>query len=356
MSKTSNSVFWGTIKDGVILLVLGTAISIALCTCSTEQAIQKALGVSADPPVFLGVKAISSREIKFDFSKPVTVSFINFDPPMEIQSITGGAPHDGKSVLVNLKESIQGGERIVADLLVEDELGNTLGVLTPFRSRNDRIPGLIITELCTEYTKPKAEFVEIKTLSAGNLGSVRLFIAGTGMAEPVFEFPPAEVAAGEYLVLHLRTLDPASVNETGSNLGLSPGTEALSDVRDFWVPGAVKRLRKTDAVLLLDQDDTALDGVLLSENPDNAWAKEDLNTAANLLAAQRIWRNAAGESRNLSPRDAVPTKGTTATRTICRDEAAHDNAAGTNAGWYICATSQASPGKPNSNKRYEPKP
>jgi hypothetical protein len=246
------------------------------------------------------------------------------------------------------------GEKFVADLLVEDELENTLGVLISFRSRNERIPGVLITELRTDYAKPKAEVVEIKTLSAGNLGAIRLFTAGTSMTEPVFEFPSVEVAAGEYLVLHLRTLESASVDETGGDRGLSPGTEAFPDVRDFWVPEAFKRLRKTDAVLLLDQDGKVLDGVLLSETPGDTWAKEELNTAAELLAAQNAWLSAPGGGKTLSPRDAVPTKGATATRTICRDEAAADTNSA--ADWYITATSQASPGKPNSGKRYEPKP
>jgi hypothetical protein len=142
------------------------------------------------------------------------------------------------------------------------------------------------------------------------------------------------------------------VDETGADLALSAGTEALPEARDFWAPEAVKRLRKTDAVLLLDQEDAILDGALLSENPDNAWAKEDLDRAAKLLAAQEAWKNAAG-SRSLTPRDAIPTKGTTATRTICRDETREDT--DTAADWHIVATSQASPGKPNSDKRYEPK-
>jgi hypothetical protein len=344
MLKISTSILWG-----IILSILG----FSACTCSTEQALQKVLGSSGETPVFLGVEALSSREIRFEFSKPITVSSINFDPPLEIQSISDGTSSEEASVLVSLKEAIRGGERIVVDLLVEDELGNTLGVLIPFRSRNERIPDLIITELRTEYANPKTEFLEIKTLSPGNLGAIRLFIAGTGMAEPVFEFPPVEVAAGEYLVLHLRTLDPASVNETGDDLGLSAGAETLPDARDFWAPEALKRLRKTDVILLLDQDDKILDGVLLSENPGNTWAKEDLNRGADILTAQKAWLSAGGESRSLGPRDAVLTKGTTATRTICRDETAPDT--NTAADWYITATSQASPGKPNSDKRYEPK-
>jgi hypothetical protein len=332
---------------GIILSFLFGA-----CSCSTDQAIQKALGASAETPVFLGVKALSSREIQFEFSKPVAVRSLNFDPPLEVLSISDRTSGEESSALVGLAENMQGGARIVADMLVEDELGNTLAALIPFRSRNDRIPAVQITELRTEYANPKAEFVEIKTLSAGNLGALRLFIAGAGMDEPVFEFPPAEVASGEYLVVHLRTLDPASVDETGANLALSGGTEALPDVRDFWAPESVKRLRKTDAALLLDQEDRILDGALLAENPDSSWAKEDLERAAKLLAAQGAWHSAAG-SLSLSPQDAIPTKGTTATRTICRDETAEDT--DTASDWHIVATSQASPGKPNSDKRYEPK-
>ncbi|GHV76722.1 hypothetical protein AGMMS49942_15430 [Spirochaetia bacterium] len=330
MSKITKSIFWG------VLLIL----AFAACTCSTEQAIQKVLGTGTETPVFLGVKALSARVIRFDFSNPVKVSSINFDPPLEIRSIEDSFTQEGAAVAVNLTEALGEGERFVADLLVEDERGNTLGVLISFRSRNERMPGLLITELRTEYAKPKVEFVEIKTLSAGNLGAIRLFTAGTSMTEPVFEFPPVEVAAGQYLVLHLRTLDPASVNETGVNLALSPGTEAFPDTRDFWVPGALKRLRKTDAVLLLDQDGAVLDGVLLSENPDTPW-KEAMNQAAAQLTAREAW---------LSP--AVPTKGTTATRTICRDETTADTNSA--ADWYITGRSQASPGKPNSAERYAP--
>jgi hypothetical protein len=338
--------FYHLFFKGVFLAALG----FSACTLTSEQAIQKVLGTSAETPVFLGIKTPSAREIQFEFSLPIRVSALSFDPPLDIESIS-----QGPVVQVYLKEALGGGERVLADILVEDERGNTLGVLIPFRSKNDRIPGLMITELRTEYSNPKVEFLELKTLSAGNLGAVRVFIAGAGMAEPVFEFPPTEVAAGEYLVLHLRTLDPASVNETGGDRGLSPGIETFPDARDFWVSGAVKRLRKTDAVLLMDQEDKVLDGVLLTENPDAGWAKEDLSRAAEILGTQHAWLGAGGVTlKSPSPRDAVPTKGATATRTICRDETAADT--NTAADWYITATSQASPGKPNSDKRYEPKP
>jgi hypothetical protein len=134
-------------------------------------------------------------------------------------------------------------------------------------------------------------------------------------------------------------------------MNLSGGTEAFPEARDFWVPGAVKRLRKTDAVIIMNQDGAIMDGVLLSENPTPAWAKDDLSKAAELLAAGKAWVGAGG-GESKTPADAVITKGTTPTRTICRDEsAANTNSA---ADWYISASSKASPGKPNNPERYQP--
>jgi hypothetical protein len=328
---------------GLLLSVL-----LASCAFSSEQALQKVLGVSAEAPVFLGVRALSDRELCFEFSKPVSLSTLRLDPHLETESIQEGA-----AVNIILKNPMGIGERFTADILVEDTHGNTLDVLVPFRSKNDRIPKLQITELRTEYANPKAEFVELKILEAGNLGALRVFIAGSGMQDPVYEFPPAEAAAGEYIVLHLRSPETGITDEIGPDMSLSGGTEAFPEARDFWVPGAVKRLRKTDAVIVMDQDGGILDGVLLSENPTPAWAKDDLTKAAELLAAGKAWINAGdGKAKALSPADAIGTKGTTATRTICRDETAADSNSA--ADWYITASSKASPGKPNNPERYQP--
>jgi hypothetical protein len=170
----------------------------------------------------------------------------------------------------------------------------------------------------------------------------------------VFEFPPAEVAAGEYIVLHLRTLgiDLGVVNETGPDLGLS-GTgdakEAKSTARDFWLPGSTKLLHKTDAVYLLDQNDQLIDAVMLSENPDSWWAKEEFVQAADMFYRQEAWLSA--DQKIPGPQDAVISGKTTPTRSICREESVPD---GNDAGdWYITANSSATPGGPNNPKRYE---
>lgn len=320
------------------------------CSCSTESALQQVLNISVESPVFIGCKAVSSREIAFRFSLPVTVSSLIFDPPQEIGEI-----RDGEAVLVTLRDPPPGGERIMADILVEDRNGNTLNVLVPFRSRNEDFPSFIITEVRTEYSKPRVEFVELKMLTAGNLGALRMFIAASGLDAPFFEFPPMAVNAGEYVVVHLRTLDPASVNETGGDPGANAYTkenEAQPDAWDFWIPESKKRLsKKAGAVFFTDQDDRIIDAIIFSESAvGSVWQDEKMAQAAELLGEAGAWTGTDGGVPG--PADAVPSRNTTVTRSICRDETATDRNSA--ADWYIAATSGSSPGKPNTAKRYIP--
>jgi hypothetical protein len=338
--------------------------------CSSEEVIQQILGeganlrgtnsTSTEAPVFLGYKALSPTEISFKFSLPVGVVSLNFDPPAEIESV-----EEGDTVIVTLSEALEGGERFVADLLVEDEQRNSLNVLIPFRARNERIPEILITELRTELSKLKVEFVELKTLGAGNLGALRLFISTNSTDIPLFEFQPVEVAEGEYLVVHLRSVETGIVNELGDDLGISGGTETNPDSRDFWVPETAERFRKTDAVYLLDQDDRIIDAVLLSETPDVWWTKESLAATAEFLSEQGAWipvKAAAGSEADPpagkngtipGPADAVDSSKTTNTRSVCRDETIPDSNSAVD--WYITVASGATPGRPNNPNRFTAK-
>ena len=319
------------------------------CSCSTEGNIQQIIKTSVEVPVFLDCRPVSATEIVFSFSAPVKVVALNFDPGLEVESID-----EGREVKINFGRPLEAGRRITADILVEDSGRNSLNVIVPFRARNDRMPALVFNELRTEFSRPRVEFVEFLALEAGNLGAMKLFIAGHSVSKPVYEFPPAEVKVGEYIVLHLRTLDEASVDETGTNLGLSGGNEALDTARDFWFPGSSKLLHRTSALWLTDQDGRIIDAVLLCENPSE-WGKNNSAVAAELLGRSGAWLPREGDGENgwiPGHADAVSTAGTTATRTINRDQSIPPARRAAN--WYISATSNATPGKENSTRRYVP--
>jgi len=319
--------------------------------CSTEAGLQQILGSSSQAPIFLGCKAGADGSINFDFSVPVTLESAYFDQQFEFES-----QPQGETIRFTLEDGPSGalgGEKVTADLLVEDSKGNTLNVLVTFRTRNINVPSLVINEIRTENSNmskenPRTEFVELFIRTAGNLGALRLYAAGNnsgkGLAEPIFEFPPVMVAAGEYVVIHTRTLasQPGCADETDGNLGASGGYEATT-ARDFWIPGSAARIHNTDVIFLTDQDDVILDGILLCEK-DDAW-KNDISTAAKTLVREDAWDGS-------NPADAVSTVNATPTRTVNRIAGpAGPRDTNSAADWFVkpSGTGNESPGKANIN-------
>jgi hypothetical protein len=331
---------------------LGTCIALGSCSTGSESAIATMLlGGSSQAPVFLNYKTVSENEITFEFSQAVKVTSLSFEPDIVVASI-----EDGSTVKITFKENAEPGIPVTADLLAEDEHRNTINVIIPFRTRNNRMPKLVINEICTETATTaagkKEEFIEFKTKSAGNLGAMRIVINGNTNAakKTIYEFSPVEVKNGEYMTLHLRTYDESSEDEYTDDLGKSVGVNASPTGRDFWIPGETKLLHKTAMIYVLDQDDKVIDAVMISETPDTWWTKDYFAETAEFLFNSVAWKSP--ESGVCSPKDAVASGKTTNTRTICRDETAEDS--DTVKDWYITATSSATPGKPNNSKRYVP--
>ncbi|MCA1949005.1 MAG: hypothetical protein LDL24_00390, partial [Treponema sp.] len=262
----------------VCAITLQVVILAGLIACKGETVLQNIISFDTIMPEFTGAKALSATEIAFDFSVPVKVKSVQFDPPAEIEQIEAG-----QRVVVKVVQPLPEGERFMADLIVADPQGNTLTVLTPFRARNDRLPNMVITEIRTEYSKPKVEFIELYTKSAGNLGAISVVTAINGKDKPIYEFPPIEVSQGEYIVLHLRTLEEGAVDELTGDLSRSTCTETSKFARDLWISGSEERLRKTDGIALLDQDGGILDAVLFSEYTSGEWVKQELVQFCALL-------------------------------------------------------------------------
>jgi hypothetical protein len=205
----------------------------------------------------------------------------------------------------------------------------------------------------------ESEFIEFFAPEPGNLGALRLFIAGYSLERPVYEFPPVEVKAGEYIVLHMRTRDEKGwVDETGEDtLSLSGGAEAIDGARDLWIPGDDKLLHETEILWLLDQDDRIVDAVMLNKEPEKGWGKKNNIAGAEFLGQNNAWLPADRESLVIDDEsffipgttDAVFAADSTSTKSVCRDETVNppERRAGN---WYVSAKGDFSPGKPNGSR------
>jgi len=216
---------------------------------------------------------------------------------------------------------------------------------------SSRVPKLVINELCTGYDNPKTEFIELRMKTAGNLGAIRIVINGNSNVskEKIYEFLPLEVEENDFVVLHLRTLEASCINEYNGDIEESNSENSSSLAWDFFVSGNTKFIQEeATAVYVLDQDDNVLDAVMISAVPNLSWSKNYFAETAAFLFEKGAWISADGQV--CRPADSVISIDATATRTICRDETAEDT--NTAADWYITATSNATPGKANSAKRF----
>ena len=141
------------------------------------------------PPEFTDFNLFSKKEILFNFTSIVKNVSCTFTPHQEIDRI-----QDGKTVKIYLKENLELQTEFLIKLNVKDNWENSLSVEVPLFI-NDWIPKIEINELRTEYssTASRAEFIEFKVKSAGNLDGLKLYIMWDAKKPYVFDLPSVEV-------------------------------------------------------------------------------------------------------------------------------------------------------------------
>jgi len=222
-------------------------------------------------------------------------------------------------------------------------------VITPPEDLPPLVYLLEINELRTEYssTSRRAEYIEFKVKQSCNLNGISLHIMYDPKNPFIYNFPAIDVLLGEYITLHLRTLETVSVDELGDNLSLSGGTDSCTTARDLWISGSVKLLHQTDIVYLQDSYGRFIDAIIMNDAPNSEWNKNQSHFTAisENLYNNGMWKSVDGQKP--TPYDAVDTSAikTAATRSVSRYEKEENTH--TSADWYITATNGTSPGQPN---------
>jgi len=294
------------------------------------------------PSEFIDFNLFSKKEIHFNFTAAVKNVSCTFTPHQEIYSI-----QEGKTVKIHLKENFELQTEFFIKLDVKDNLENSLSVEVPLFV-NDWIPEIEINELRAVYSgsTSRAEYIEFKVKSAGDLNGLQLYIMWESKKPYIFDLPAVDVKSGEYITLHLRTLESVCVNEFGEDLAESTGIDSSPAARDLWISGSTtKWLHKTDIVYLQDANGRILDAVILNETPGEKWSRGHFAEIVEDLYNKGAWKSADGQPP--SPFDAVDTSTikSSATKSISRYEGKENTH--TAKDWYITNTGGASPGMPN---------
>ena len=217
-----------------------------------------------------------------------------------------------------------------------------------------RVPRLLINELTPRGSGNHPDVVELKALAAGNVGGAVLYLGTPGSYDARLVFPPLEVAAGSFLVVHLRPSgDPGEVDET-TDMAASAGFDASDTAFDFWMRDGKGLGGNNGVVSLFDRPGgTCLDGVLYSNRTvesDELYAgfgSEETRARAEELAACGAWAPAGAR---ITPEDGVNPEGSTGTRSLCRSAASDDSNRAHD--WHIVPTRRSTIGARNSDEVY----
>jgi hypothetical protein len=324
----------------------------ALAGCG-PLADSRSAGVDLRPPLVQAVQTVGPDEIGIEFDEEATLvpEKTRITPPLAVAGVTA----EGKQVLVRGAKQVPG-LHYALEAEARDARGNSASFLVDFYGYNPQVPRVLINELTPRGSGSHPDLVELKALTAGNMGGVVLYLGGPDSYDNRLVFPSLSVAAGSFILVHCKPAgDPAEVNEC-KDMAESGGQDASGKAWDFWLEEAKGLGGNNGVVSLYERPGGAcMDGILYSNRTSQSdeayrgFGSADMLARAEKLASDGGWKPSGPR---VSPEDAVNPEGSTSTRSICRSSVSADTDAAED--WHIVPTRKASFGADNSDEMYRP--
>ncbi len=210
---------------------------------------------------------------------------------LEDRTTEGIVQDAGFQVRVVFTESqrLEMGATYIFSGVAHDQEGNSLLFQLPFYGFNRNVAGVVLSEVRSEYDKPKVEFIELYVHRSGNLAGIELYSVNKNFE---YVFPAVEVSAGEYIVLHMRTLEEESghVDELDNNLSASTASDSCTGVRDLWVSSTSEIIGTSDVLVLRERAKGKLMDALLYISPKvSDTSKKKILPAGEDVIAEGGW-------------------------------------------------------------------
>lgn len=294
----------------------------------------------ARPPVLVDVNQVDSGLLELDFSEDVTMVTDSFVfQPKEIQM---NPAVEGTRIQVAFSPRLDPGTDCTLSGEAEDRAGNRLKFLISFSGYNEHPARLRLNEVQpgknSSASNPHRDYMEFLVLENGNLGGVTVEWASS-VKSYRYQFPAAEVQAGECVVLHCAPEGiPTERDETGPGCGFSGGIDASVSGRDFWT--SVGGLPDSTGVIAVRtrEKDPVYEGLFYADT-DKAGALESkaFGGLLILLADANIWPSAGAAP---AWEDAFVWKSSTS-RPLHRTEGEFSG----KSAWYVGEPGSQSPGE-----------
>ena len=258
-----------------------------------------------ESPEIVNHYLLNENQVKVEFSEPVEIDDYSVEELMyglfDIEGLEGNGT---KEIVVTFKNQMIVDRNYIFKGVAVDKHGNSLKFALRFKAYNGRVPKIVINEIRNSYQrtlsgtdyKYKFEFVEFYAVTDGNLSGLE-FQNASDDKFPKYEFPAVEVKAGDYIVLHLRMLEPLETcrDEIFGDLTLSTATDSCDTAIDLWViDGITSRIGNSDILVIRNaMDGSVADAFVMAVSDLQDW-KESFKTLADEVQLSGVWVGSDG--------------------------------------------------------------
>ena len=323
----------------------------SLCTSCGPVADPRSAQVDLCPPQVQRVRTVGPREISIEFDEDAALRAgkTRITPALAISGTTGS----GATVVIR-GESQSPGRLYTLEAEAQDARGNSASFIAQFYGWNSRVPQVLINELTPRGSGNHPDLVELKVMTAGDMGGAALYLGTPGSFDARLVFPAFAVAAGSFILVHLKPTGSAEEVDETRDMSLSRGFDASDTAFDFWLPEEVGISGTNGVLSLYDRPGgRCLDAVLYSNRTSQSdesyrgFGSAEMETRAEEIVSAGGWK-AAGP--RVTPEDAVSPEGSTGTRSLCRSSVSVDTDQAED--WHIVPTRKATFGADNCDEVY----
>ncbi len=211
----------------------------------------------------------------------------------EIEDIVDAETENVKKIV--LKSETEVGKTYVLSGSATDSDEKTYDFSYDFTGYNKNMARLILSEVRTEYKKTQsaAEFIEFYALKGGNLCGLEFACASKvtkASGEQIYKFPDIKVKTGDYITVHLRTLEDGSINEINGDCTESTAPDSHDSAWDLWIDGSEDKLvTQFDVILLRNSESYIYDALLMADSSKIEWKNTFYQDFANKASKSGIW-------------------------------------------------------------------
>ncbi len=192
--------------------------------------------------------------------------------------------------LVFFEKPLEPSVEYILYAVAEDDRNNTLSFSVGFYGLNDNLAELLLSEIRTDMTKLKVEFVELFALKSGNTGGMVLECCN-GSKKLEYVMPAVDVKAGDYIVVHLRSTEDGCADEMES-YDKCKATDCSDTAVDLWVEGNTKQVSKNGCVILRERTGSSpCDIICFLESSKTAWPSDIIEESVKEAFECGVWKD-----------------------------------------------------------------